>query len=89
MRVIASMILAIAAISGTAAPLRAQTYDPSYPVCLQTFDEGGGYIECGYTSLAQCNATASSRGAQCVINPYSANAKAETQSTKRGHRRAY
>jgi hypothetical protein len=85
MRVLA-MILAIAAVSSTAAPLRAQTYDPSYPVCLQTFDEGGGYIECGYTSLAQCAATASSRGAQCVVNPNFTNAKAE-QPPRRRHRR--
>ena len=30
-------------------------YDPNYPVCLQTYDIGGGSIGCGYTSLAQCN----------------------------------
>jgi hypothetical protein len=36
----------------TAAPTLAQTYSPDYPVCLRTYDIDGGYIECGYTSLA-------------------------------------
>jgi hypothetical protein len=51
-------------------PARAQTYDPNYPVCLQTYGIDGGTIECGYTSLAQCSATASGRAAQCITNPY-------------------
>jgi hypothetical protein len=50
----------------TAAPVRAQTYDPNYPVCLQTYGIGGGYIECGYTSLAQCAQSASGIAAQCA-----------------------
>jgi hypothetical protein len=28
------------------------------------------YYECTYTSLSQCNMSASGRSAQCVINPY-------------------
>jgi Protein of unknown function (DUF3551) len=68
-------ILAIAAAM-TAAPARGQIYDPSYPVCLQTYGIGGGYIACGYSSLAQCNATASGRAAQCIANPYFAGAQA-------------
>jgi hypothetical protein len=36
----------------TAAPALAQTYNPDYPVCLQTYGIEGGYIECGYASLA-------------------------------------
>jgi hypothetical protein len=35
------------------------------------------YYECGYTSLAQCALSASGRAAQCVVNPYTANASAE------------
>ena len=31
-------ILAIAMVSA-AAPARAQTYDPNYPVCLQVYDD--------------------------------------------------
>ena len=37
-----------------AATARAQTYDPSYPVCLQTYGIDGSYIDCSFTSLAQC-----------------------------------
>ena len=53
-----------------AAPLRAQTYDPNYPVCIQTYAIGGGRIDCSFTSLAQCAASASGRSAQCYNNPY-------------------
>jgi hypothetical protein len=54
----------------TAAPAQAQTYDPNFPICLQSCALGGCKIECDYTSLAQCNATASGRAAQCFINPF-------------------
>jgi uncharacterized protein DUF3551 len=69
MRVLALTILAIGALSA-AAPARAQTYDPNYPVCLHVYGPGVSYYECRYTSLAQCNATASGRAAQCDVNPY-------------------
>ena len=59
----------------TATPARAQTYDPNYPVCLQTYGIGGGYIACGCTSLAQCAQSGSGRAAQCIINPYFASAR--------------
>lgn len=69
MRALPWTILFIGAILA-AAPARAQTYDPRYPVCLQVYAPRGGYIECLYTSLAQCNATASGRAAQCYVNPF-------------------
>jgi hypothetical protein len=69
MRVLACTILTIATVS-VAAPVRAQTYDPNYPVCLQTYAIGGGRIDCSFTSLAQCAASASGRAAQCLNNPY-------------------
>ena len=72
MRMITLAILAIGAGSA-ATPAPAQTYDPSYPVCLHVYGRIN-YYECGYTSLAQCAATASGRPAQCVVNPYFANA---------------
>jgi hypothetical protein len=59
-----------AAILLTAAPTEAQTYDPDYPVCLQLYGIAGGYIACGYDSIAQCAQSASGRAAQCIINPY-------------------
>ena len=58
-------------ILACAAPARAQTYDPSYPVCLQVY-QGivDFYFECHYRTMAQCMASASGRSAQCVVNPY-------------------
>jgi hypothetical protein len=72
MRVIALAALAMGALSA-ATPAQAQTYDPSYPVCLHVYGRGS-YYECRYTSMAQCQQTASGRSAQCEINPYGANA---------------
>ena len=75
MRIPALAILAIAAASA-ATPAQAQTYDPNYPVCLQVYGRIN-YYECSYTSLPQCNMSASGRPAQCVINPYYAHASQE------------
>ena len=69
MRVLACTILTTATVL-VAVPARAQTYDPNYPVCLQTYSTGGGYIDCSFTSQAQCAATASGRSAQCLNNPF-------------------
>ena len=88
MRIPALAILTIAAVS--AAPsARAQTYDPKYPVCLQVFTGGHDYYyECGYTSLAQCNMSASGRAAQCIVNPYYAGKKGSPGRDRR-ERRVY
>jgi hypothetical protein len=67
-------ILAIAVLSACSVA-RAQTYDPNYPICLQVYQRGGGYIACGFTSMAQCRASASGRAAQCLVNPYYAPAR--------------
>jgi len=69
MRTLVLLILAIGLVS-SAAPARAQTYDPSYPVCMQISEWGGWRIECGYASIAQCAASASGRGGICMPNPY-------------------
>jgi hypothetical protein len=79
-------ILTIATVL-TAASAQAQTYDPNYPVCLQTYDIGGGSIACGYTSLTQCAQSASGRAAQCITNPYFASAP--VGAPYRRHRRVY
>jgi hypothetical protein len=70
-RFLALAILAIAPAS-LAGPAQAQTYDPNYPVCLQIYQGGIAdyYFECAYTSIPQCQASASGRAAQCVVNPY-------------------
>jgi hypothetical protein len=74
MRIPALAILTTVTIL-TAAPTLAQTYSPDHPVCLQAYRLGGGYIECAYTSLAQCALSASGCAAQCIINPYLASAQ--------------
>jgi hypothetical protein len=68
MRNLALVILAVAMMS-PAGPAAAQTYAPGYPVCLHVYGPVA-YYECSFNSLAQCNASASGRSAQCVINPY-------------------
>ncbi|MBB4381407.1 DUF3551 domain-containing protein [Bradyrhizobium sp. SBR1B] len=47
----------------------AQTYDPSYPVCMQIYGQVG-YFDCRYGSLEQCRYLAVGRSATCVMNPY-------------------
>ena len=69
MRILVCTILVIGTV-WFAAPARAQTYDPDFPVCLQTYGINGGYIDCSYSTLAQCAASASGRAAQCLNNPY-------------------
>jgi len=78
-------ILAIATVS-VAGPAAAQTYAPGYPVCLHVWGPLN-YYECSYTSLPQCNASASGRAAQCMLNPYFANAH-EVRPYRR-HRQIY
>ena len=70
-RSLALAALAIATVS-LAGQAEAQTYDPNYPVCLQVYQGGIAdyYFECAYTSIPQCQASASGRAAQCVVNPY-------------------
>jgi hypothetical protein len=89
MRILALAILTVATVL-TATPTLAQTYDPRYPVCLQIYQGFTDYyFECGYTSLAQCNMSASGRAAQCVVNPYYAGGKASPGRRDRQRRRIY
>ena len=88
MRIPVLAMLAIATVL-SAAPARAQTYDPDYPVCLKVYGPVT-YYECRYTSLAQCAGSASGRSAQCLVNPYFANAREYPSGRHYGrHRRAY
>jgi hypothetical protein len=86
MRALTLAILAIAT-AAVAAPAQAQTYDPNYPVCLHVYGRIT-YYDCSYTSLPQCNMSASGRSAQCEINPYYAHASAAplARRHKRHHR---
>jgi hypothetical protein len=66
--VLAMSALAVLVVS---APVRAQTYDPRSPVCMHVFGElEGERMDCIFSSWAQCQATASSRPATCLMNPY-------------------
>jgi hypothetical protein len=63
-------ILTLSMALGTTAA-RAQMYDPNYPVCMHVFGAlEGERMDCIFTSLAQCAATASGRPATCLINPF-------------------
>jgi hypothetical protein len=75
MRFPALAFLAMVTVS-VATPAMAQTYDPSYPVCMQVYGRVG-YYDCRYESLAQCAVSASGRSALCMFNPYAANAVRE------------
>ena len=85
MRIPAFAVLTVAAVL-TATPSLAQTYDPKYPVCLKIYQGMTDYyFECAYTSLAQCNMSASGRSASCVINPYYKGGKASPGRRVRRH----
>ena len=88
MRIPAWAIVTITTVF-TAAPARVQTYNPDYPVCLQTYGIDGGYIECGYTSLPQCALSAGGRAAQCIVNTYFAGAQAPAGQRDRRSRGVY
>ena len=68
MRIFALATLIIATLAA-AAPARAQTYDPAYPVCMHVYGRIV-YYDCRFSSIPQCKASASGRGAQCEVNPY-------------------
>ena len=84
MRILAFAIFAIGIVS--AERTAAQTYDPAYPVCLHVYTRGANYYECRYTSLPQCQWSASGRAAECLINPYFASAQVPAG---RHYRRVY
>ncbi|VIO76244.1 hypothetical protein CI1B_63110 [Bradyrhizobium ivorense] len=71
---------------GLTGPAAAQAYDPNYPVCLRVY--GGtltsDYIDCRFTSLPECRATASGRPATCSVNPFYAGPKQPPK--RRAHR---
>ena len=49
-----------------------------FPYCIKGCDFGAGAGDCSFSSLAQCQATASGRDASCAANPYF-NARADMQ----------
>jgi hypothetical protein len=70
-------------------PASAQTYGQGYPVCLHVYGPAT-YYDCSFNSIAQCQATAAGRAAQCVVSPYAANADMDQPPlAPRRYRRAY
>ncbi|PAY03890.1 MULTISPECIES: DUF3551 domain-containing protein [Bradyrhizobium] len=69
-------------------PAAAQMYDPNYPVCLEVY--GGRltpeYIDCSFTSLPQCQATASGRSATCSVNPFYKGPRTQPKEQRKRHR---
>jgi hypothetical protein len=73
MRILALSALVLGTVLSS--PAGAQTFSPDFPVCMHVYGRVS-YYECSFTSLPQCNASASGRAAQCIINPYWASAGA-------------
>jgi hypothetical protein len=81
---ISALAILTAAVLFTAAPARAQTYDPAYPVCIQTYGIDGNFIECSFNSLAQCAGSSAGRAAQCITNPFFGGSRAPNARRPRG-----
>ena len=73
MRMFSLVMLAAAALAASCST-NAQTYSLDYPVCLHVYGPAT-HIECAFTSLPQCAASASGRAAQCEVNPFLASAE--------------
>ncbi|MDN4999356.1 DUF3551 domain-containing protein [Bradyrhizobium sp. GCM10027634] len=81
------VLLVIGSLSG-----HAQTYDPRYPVCMKLYEgslDGGEWIDCSYTSMPECRASASGRPAMCEVNPYFTPAQRRPFGSNDGNRRHY
>jgi hypothetical protein len=86
MRILALTIVAVGLV-WSVAETRAQTYDPAFPFCMYLVTwGGGGYYDCSYYTMGQCQASASGRTATCSPNPYYAGG---VRSPKRNGRRYY
>ena len=83
MRILALTILTLFTVL-TAAPAMAQ----NYPFCMEIYDRGGSRnIDCRFTSLAQCQATASGQAGSCSANPNYSNRQAPREPANRRPRR--
>ena len=81
-------IAALMAASAVAASLALPAMAREMAYCIKGCDFDGGAGDCSFSSLAQCQATASGRDATCAANPYF-NAKAEmpTDRSRQSRRR--
>ena len=74
MRTAWQSLVAAGAMSAAAIAMPAAARE--FPYCIKGCDFGAGAGDCSFSSLAQCQATASGRDAYCAANPYF-NAKAD------------
>jgi len=79
-------LLAISAISAIGTVPAQAGYD--YPVCMRVYGPAS-YNECSYTSMAQCNATAAGRAAECYPNAFAADMPAAAPGRKYRRHGAY
>ncbi|MGY4479429.1 DUF3551 domain-containing protein [Bradyrhizobium sp. USDA 3364] len=83
-----SLILVLLALGAVAiASANAQKYDSTSPVCKTNYRWGGEDTDCGYTSIAQCQASASGLAAICSNNPYYAGPPIDHRPREPGRRR--
>jgi len=68
MRRVFFLTLAAAAVASSGAQAQLTRSD-NYPFCLLNYGPVS-FTECRYTSFAQCQASASGRGAACFANPF-------------------
>jgi hypothetical protein len=93
MRRVWQSLVAAAAVSVAAVAMPAAARE--FPYCIKGCDFGAGAGDCSFSSLAQCQATASGRDAYCAANPYFVanpyfNAKADMQTDRsRQHGRRF
>ncbi len=84
-----ALAIAVTGSVSAAGQARAQTYDPSFPVCMHLIPVGGGsYEDCSYFTVAQCAVSASGRAGQCLLNPYYAGGATLPARNQPRHRRS-
>ena len=73
--------LALMAAGAVSAVVAMPAAAGGFPYCIKGCDFGAGAGDCSFSTLAQCQATASGRDASCAANPYFY-AKAEMQTDR-------
>jgi hypothetical protein len=70
--------LALMAAGAVSAAIAMPAAAREFPYCIKGCDFGAGAGDCSFSTLAQCQATASGRDASCAANLYF-NTKADMQ----------
>jgi uncharacterized protein DUF3551 len=80
--------LALMAASAVSAAVAMPAAAGEFPYCIKGCDFSAGAGDCSFSSLAQCQATASGRDAYCAANPYfNASAEMQTARSRQSRRR--